>query len=426
MMTMIRRRTFGAAIAGLVLLASACGSDGSDPQAEAPTTTAPDGQPSTTATDDGATGDADISGPLERYADYQSENYDDGAHWLCRPDTEDACDQNLDTTVIEADGTTSVEPFEAAEDPPIDCFYVYPTVSTDKTTYSDWDISGGEEGYTAAQQAARLQSQCRLFAPVYRQRTLVGISGGGEKGAGPADPFADVLDAFKTYMAADNDGRGVVLVGHSQGTGMLNQLIASEIDPNEDVRAKLVGAYLAGGSVEVPEGDVVGGAFENIPLCTSDGEVGCITTWASFRSTAPPPEDAYFGRVRGQSDGVAGCVNPAAPGSDEPTELHAYVSAKVKEQADDPTAPSRWLDGAAGVAIDTPFVAVPGMVSGRCVAENGFTYLEVTVEPQPDGPRADDITGDLSPQWGLHLVDLNLVMGDVVDRVAGQAQAYGS
>ena len=42
-----------------------------------------------------------------------------------------------------------------------------------------------------------------------------------------------------------------------------------------------------------------------------------------------------------------------------------------------------------------------------------------------DGPRADDVPGDLSPEWGLHLVDVNLVMGDIVRNVAAQAAAFG-
>ena len=127
--------------------------------------------------------------------------------------------------MISADGTTKVEPFQAAEDPAIDCFYVYPTISRDQSTYSDWDPSPDEEGYVTLQQAARLASECRLFTPVYRQITLQGLAsrmGGGQGAEEQGDPFADVLDAFRTYMATDNGGRGVVLIGHSQGAGMLN------------------------------------------------------------------------------------------------------------------------------------------------------------------------------------------------------------
>ncbi len=50
--------------------------------------------------------------------------------WLCGPAAaDDACTGALDATVVAADGTRSVEPFVPDHDPPIDCFYVYPTVS---------------------------------------------------------------------------------------------------------------------------------------------------------------------------------------------------------------------------------------------------------------------------------------------------------
>lgn len=50
--------------------------------------------------------------------------------------------------------------------------------------------------------------------------------------------------------------------------------------------------------------------------------------------------------------------------------------------------------------------------------------VEVIAAPRPDGPRADDIAGDLTPQWGLHLVDANLVMGDIVDQVTVQSETH--
>jgi hypothetical protein len=365
--------------------------------------------------------------PIDRYAGYESQDYDDPSHWVCRPDQDDICDGDLDATVVEADGTLTVEPFEPDADAPIDCFYVYPTISRDKGAYSDWEASPDEEGYVTLNQAARLQSQCRLFAPVYRQGTLGGLASriNGEPSDEEGDPYGDVLDAFRTYMATDNHGRGVVLVGHSQGTGMLHRLIAEEIDPNEDVRELLVGAYLAGGSVGVPEGEVIGGDFANIPLCTEDGEAGCVATWVTFRSDVPPPQDAFFGRP-GAEGIVAGCVNPAsfAGGSaDLDPYLPANSEASILSSLGTTTKGESWVDDDAG-EITTPFVRLPGLVSGSCESTDGFTYLAATVHPDPAGPRADDIVGDLTPQWGLHLVDVNLVMGNMVDGVAAQADTY--
>jgi pimeloyl-ACP methyl ester carboxylesterase len=130
--------------------------------------------------------------------------------------------------------------------------------------------------------------------------------------------YGDVLSAWQDYLAHYNDGRGVVLIGHSQGTGMLTQLITSEIDPNPDVRALLVSALLIGGNVTVAAGQDVGGDFQNIPACRSAGETGCVVAYSAFNE--PPPADSAFGRVgagpRGgeQTDGNLEvlCVNPAS------------------------------------------------------------------------------------------------------------------
>jgi len=416
------------AAAALALGAAACSSDGSDAAKAGGSTTTSAARPSTTDASGGSG-----SGPLERYATYRTVSYDDPAHWVCRPDAaDDICHSDLDATRIDADGTLTVEPFEPAEDPSIDCFYVYPTISRDETPNSDWEASPNEEGYVTLNQAARLRSQCRVFAPVYRQITLTSLVGrlngtGGEPaGDEPQiDPFDDVLDAFRTYMAEDNDGRGFVLIGHSQGGGMLNELIKTEIDPNADVLAKLVGAYLVGSAIAVPEGEVVGGDFAHVPLCTGSGEVGCAMTWATFRSTAPPPEGSLFGYPRG-GEGVAGCGNPAAPGGGS-ADLDSYFPKAGGASILTPEVPTadgrRWLDESAG-EIETPFVHLTDLVSGECTTQGNLRYLEATVHPDPAGPRADDVPGDLTPEWGLHLVDVNLTMGDIIEQVRLQAEAY--
>src|SRR5947199_4913336 len=66
--------------------------------------------------------------------------------WLCRPDKakDNACNVDLSTTVVKADGSESVEAFKADPKAPIDCFYVYPTVSNDPGVLSDMN-AGPEE-----------------------------------------------------------------------------------------------------------------------------------------------------------------------------------------------------------------------------------------------------------------------------------------
>ena len=109
-------------------------------------------------------------------------DYSSDAAWLCKPGRQDACAVDLATTVVRADGSLTREAWTPAPDAPIDCFYVYPTVSTDPTPMSDM-VADAAERNVIKQQFARFGSACRLFAPLYRQVTLAGlramIAGGG-------------------------------------------------------------------------------------------------------------------------------------------------------------------------------------------------------------------------------------------------------
>jgi len=356
-------------------------------------------------------------------------NYAHPDNWLCRPGRDDACAIDLDTTVIAADGTMTPEPYTAATDAAIDCFYVYPTVSLDPTPNSDL-VAGPEELNVIASQFARFGSQCRLFAPLYRQVTLTALraSLGGMAGAAPPDRalgYNDVAAAFRHYLETDNQGRGVVLIGHSQGSGVLTQLIREQLDKTP-LDARLIAALLIGTTVGVPAGAEVGGTFQNLPLCRTDDQLGCVITYASFRATSPPPASALFGRARDATQ-IAGCTNPAAVAGGS-AELHAYLSTKGSGASSTPPAP--WTS--ANPVIATPFVSVPGLLSAACVANENGSYLEITVNAKPEDPRVDDITGDVVTNgavqagWGLHLIDMNLTMGNLLDQVKAKSAAFAA
>jgi hypothetical protein len=111
--------------------------------------------------------------------------------------------------------------------------------------------------------------------------------------------------------------------------------------------------------------------------------------------------------------------NLAAGGSGE---LRAYL-ATSGQTITGPQKPKPWVMPAQ--EIRTPFVAVPGLLTGRCASNEHANFLEVTVNGNPQDPRVDDITGDLQlPGWGLHLIDVNLVMGNLLDIVTQQAKAF--
>src|SRR5262245_6462578 len=257
----------------------------------------------------------------------EKNDYSDGRAWLCRPGRTDACTIDLNTTVVAADGALTREAFKPLENPPIDCFYVYPTVSSDPSANSDMNIDAAERGVVRSQ-FARFGAACRLFAPMYRQVTLAALRAG--IAGTPMNPdralgYNDVLNAWNYYLQHDNQGRGVVLIGHSQGSGVLTQLIKNEID-GKPVQSKIISALLLGTSLPVPKGKDVGGAFQKMPLCHSAPQTGCVITYASFRSTVPPPADSRFGKAADPAMQSA-CTNPAALGGGS-AELHAYLSSR--------------------------------------------------------------------------------------------------
>ncbi len=348
---------------------------------------------------------------------FSQEKVDYSAHqnWLCRgADTSlNACDVDMSTTIVAADGTLSGETWAANPSAPIDCFYVYPTVSLDPTRYSDL-VAGPEEFSVVHRQFARFASHCRVFAPMYRQVTLSGLrSGLASQGAVVVDEGVgadDVLDAWNYYLEHYNEGRGVVFVGHSQGSMVLARMIPEHIE-GKPIQKQIISAMLMGSFIQVPKNKLVGATFKQMPLCTAGDQLGCIITYPSFRSTVPPPEDALFGRNTAETQNA--CTNPAhlAKGNNQ---AHAYLNAS-------PVA-LPWTNK--NPEIKTPFVSVPGLLSTQCVANDDFSYLEITVHGDPADPRVDDIGGDIQASWGMHLVDMNVGMGDFLTILEKQTKAH--
>jgi hypothetical protein len=352
------------------------------------------------------------------------------ASWLCRPGRQDACTVDLRTTIVKADGGFSREGWKAEPDAPIDCFYVYPTVSTDATPFSDMTADPAEVN-VVRQQFARFGSVCRLYAPLYRQVTLAGLraaiaGGGGGVALSTGPQYDDVRDAWKHYLAHDNRGRGVVLIGHSQGSFILTELIRQEIE-GKPIQSQLVSAILLGATLAVPQGKDVGGSFQHVALCRKPAQVGCLVTYVSFRATSPPPANTRFGKVT-EPGMVAACTNPAALSGGSAV-LQSYFFADGRSIIGMAPAP-QWV--MPGRPIETLWVSVPGLVSARCASNEHASYLEVTVHGDRADPRTDDIRGDLGvgnqilTDWGLHLIDVNVAMGNLVDMVKQQSRAWTS
>ena len=133
-------------------------------------------------------------------------------------------------------------------DKPADVFYVYPTVSTISfvDNGSSWfaDITQAEvreEANDNQRFNKMLYDDYNFYAPYYRQMIFESYSQPDDvmlKNA--AFAAQDVKDAFQYYMAHGNGGRPFFLVGHSQGSQVLIELLKEGM--TEEQRRLMVAA----------------------------------------------------------------------------------------------------------------------------------------------------------------------------------------
>ena len=345
-------------------------------------------------------------------------DYSKAANWLCLPGRADLCSTPLGTTALNPNGYGSVGQSVVAKNPPLDCFYVYPTVSRDSGMNSDLTVDGSERNAVQVQ-FARFAGVCRTFAPVYRQMTL-GAVAAAAAGADVTRPamlaYADVANAWRSYLARHNKGRPFVLIGHSQGSLMLQELIKHEIE-GKPIARQMRRAILPGYNLYVPQGRRVGGTLKSTPICSSPAETGCVMTWVSFRERNAPPVGAIFG-IAPQPGMTVACTNPARPGSTGWERFDSYWNARWGLPV--PGGPIQWsTEGAA----PTQFVRTEGLVSGRCVNDGQRGYLSVRIHADPKDRRTDRVYGEVGllgmfvPGWGMHLADVAEAQGDLIRQV---------
>lgn len=336
--------------------------------------------------------------------------------WLCKPgQKKNPCEPSLSTTKVSPSGKKlKVERVKRDDHPKVDCFYVYPTVSDDKAPQADRSIDP-EMRSIALYQAARYSRDCRVFAPAYRQVSLQGLlQPDTVTPAMRAQGLADVRAGWREYLRKYNKGRGVLLIGHSQGTFVLRAMIPSEIDNKPSVRRRVIAAYLLGGNVLVKKGEDVGGDFKNVPACHANDQLHCVVAYSTYN--APVPEDSRFGRSADPELEVL-CTNPA--------NLRGGSGKLDAIQPAAPFAPGTTIGlltnqiGFNLPKVSTAWIESDDAFRARCVNEGGANVLQTA--PINGAPTLNALP---DAGWGLHLADANLPLGNLAELFKRQIKSY--
>ena len=344
-----------------------------------------------------------------------------GTVWLCRPgERSNPCAGNLTATAVAASGAAKVERAAPAADPPVDCFYVYPTISGQPTINANLQV-GLRQAEVATAQVARFSQACSVYAPVYRQITLAALRHPARITLADAlIAYRSVRAAFRDYLTHYNHGRGIVFIGHSQGATILIRLLQQEVDPSPALRGRLVSALLLGGNVTVPEGSRRGRRLRPHPGLHV--EPADRLRRRLLELTTRPPKNSQFGRT--SSDAGVNllaprrrdpnlqilCVNPATLGGGAGT-LEPYV----------PTLVLAFTGATLGAT--TPWVAFSGGYAAHCETSGNASWLQVA----HTAGRADKrplLTRFQQPILGLHILDVNIALGNLVELVGRQAASY--
>lgn len=178
-------------------------------------------------------------------------------------------------------------------DKPCDLFYIYPTLTADKTKplmdMGDEKVSHKAIGFATAQ--IELFKHTRPFAPFVRQleyhRSMEHLRGEKDYSDYLDVGMQDATDAFRYYLKHWNGGRPFVLFGHSQGARNLYEVLKRCPEITED--RGFVAAYLLGLPATTAEKIRTDFAGRGILPAAGEDDTAVIICWNTQTPDAENP-----------------------------------------------------------------------------------------------------------------------------------------
>lgn len=167
----------------------------------------------------------------------------------------------------------------------VDVFFIHPTTLTSKklrgktwnADINDAAINAKTDYSSILYQASVFNGKCRVFAPRYRQAHLYSFFTKDKEQGKMALRIAyeDVKNAFEYYLKYYNNGRPVIIAGHSQGT-LHAQLLLKNYFDGTALSNQLVCAYIPGLVIAKKE-------FVFLQPCYDSTTTGCFAGWRTYR-----------------------------------------------------------------------------------------------------------------------------------------------
>ncbi|GIK77419.1 MAG: DUF3089 domain-containing protein [Acidobacteria bacterium] len=337
--------------------------------------------------------------------------------WICKPgQADDLCAGTIDGETFPPPGEQP-QPlgYSRPEDPPVDCLYLYPTQSEQPGPNANLDKDPPIRR-VVVQQARMFSSVCDVYAPMYRQVTLNGNQTTLNESVETA--YRSARSGFRDYLRNYNDGRGFILLGHSQGAAHVARLIAEMVDARPGLRERFVGAIAPGANISVPIGEDVGGLFDNVPACTEVGQHGCVIAYSTFNDV--PGATAPFARLdfgywiypgpRPNPDSFeVMCTNPALLDGGDGT-LEPLVNFDYLFDVPDAETASPWR-------------GMPDYYRVDCERQGGAHWLNLSKVGLP-GDARPDLGATVADGSNYHVPEVNLAEGNLLRIARLQADSF--
>ena len=337
--------------------------------------------------------------------------------WICKPgQSDDLCAGTIDGVTNPPPGEES-QPldYKRPKHAPIDCFYLYPTQSEQPGPNANLDKDPPIQR-VVVQQARMFSSVCDVYAPMYRQVTLNGDQ--SSYNASVETAYQSAKSAFQDYLKNYNDGRGFIMIGHSQGSAHTARLIDELVDKKPGLRKRFVGAIAPGANIAVPIGKAVGGLFDHVPACTEVGEYGCVVAFSTYN--AEPGENAEFSRLDtgywiypeprfDDSEFEAMCTDPARLDGGDGTLLPLVDFDYLFSVPDQETA--------------APWQSQPDYYKVECMRSDGAHWLNLSKVGIP-GDTRPDLGAVVASGSNYHVPEVNLAEGNLLTIANLQSDNY--